>query len=100
MDPIANGDYPHTMRSIVGDRLPQFTPEQSKMLKGSYDFVGLNYYTANYAAYMNNSSAVNASYLTDSQANLSSKQTYNFGIFFILFLMMFLLTRVRTFAEI
>ncbi|XP_038725312.1 beta-glucosidase 12-like isoform X2 [Tripterygium wilfordii] len=72
MDPIANGDYPHTMRSIVGDRLPQFTPEQSKMLKGSYDFVGLNYYTANYAAYMNNSSAVNASYLTDSQANLST----------------------------
>ncbi|KAL6341650.1 hypothetical protein AAG906_032771 [Vitis piasezkii] len=49
MDPLTYGDYPHSMRSLVGKRLPKFSKEQSEMLKGSYDFLGLNYYTANYA---------------------------------------------------
>ncbi|XP_020269029.1 beta-glucosidase 12-like [Asparagus officinalis] len=49
MDPIATGDYPFTMRAVAGDRLPKFTPQQSKMLRGSYDFLGLNYYTTQYA---------------------------------------------------
>nr|TKR65658.1 hypothetical protein D5086_0000319200 [Populus alba] len=47
--PITFGDYPDSMRSLVGNRLPKFTKEQSAMLKGSLDFLGLNYYTANYA---------------------------------------------------
>ncbi|KAL6341213.1 hypothetical protein AAG906_032330 [Vitis piasezkii] len=51
MDPLTNGDYPHSMRSLVGSRLPKFSKEQAMMVKGSYDFLGLNYYTANYAAY-------------------------------------------------
>ncbi|KAF5953297.1 hypothetical protein HYC85_006153, partial [Camellia sinensis] len=63
MDPLTTGDYPHTMRTLVGKRLPKFSKEQSKMLKGSFDFLGLNYYTANYAAYAPNSNSVNASYL-------------------------------------
>ncbi|CAK7339252.1 unnamed protein product [Dovyalis caffra] len=74
MNPLTNGDYPHTMRSFVGDRLPRFSKEQSKMIKGSFDFLGLNYYTTNYAAYMPLSNDVNASYLTDSRANLSSER--------------------------
>lgn len=49
MDPVTYGDYPHSMRSHVGKRLPTFSPEESELLKGSYDFLGLNYYTANYA---------------------------------------------------
>ncbi|KAF5735748.1 beta-glucosidase 12-like [Tripterygium wilfordii] len=73
MDPISNGDYPHSMRSLVGNRLPKFTREESKMLKGSFDFLGLNYYTANYAAYVHTANnAVNVSYLTDARANLST----------------------------
>ncbi|XP_050276849.1 beta-glucosidase 24-like isoform X1 [Quercus robur] len=72
MDPLTNGDYPHSMRCLVGDRLPKFTKEQSKLVNGSFDFLGLNYYTANYAAYQDYSKAENASYITDSQANLSS----------------------------
>ncbi|PNT56093.1 hypothetical protein POPTR_001G227200v4 [Populus trichocarpa] len=47
--PITFGDYPDSMRSLVGNRLPKFTKEQSAMLKGSLDFLGLNYYTTNYA---------------------------------------------------
>lgn len=50
MNPITYGDYPHSMRSYIGDQLPHFTEEQSKMLKNSYDFVGINYYGALYAA--------------------------------------------------
>ncbi|XP_037495946.1 beta-glucosidase 12 [Jatropha curcas] len=62
MDPVTYGDYPHTLRSLVGNRLPKFTEKQSEMLKGSIDFLGLNYYTANYAAYVPFSNAINASY--------------------------------------
>ncbi|KAF2567851.1 hypothetical protein F2Q68_00023922 [Brassica cretica] len=32
-----------------GGRLPTFTEQQSKMLKGSYDFIGINYYSSSYA---------------------------------------------------
>ena len=72
MDPLTTGDYPHTMRTLVGNRLPKFSKEQSKMVKGSFDFIGLNYYTANYVRYAPNANNVNASYLTDAWAMLTS----------------------------
>nr|XP_023899230.1 beta-glucosidase 12-like [Quercus suber] len=72
MDPLTNGDYPHIMRSLVGDRLPKFTKVQSKIVKGSLDFLGLNYYTAKYVADSRQSKVENASYLTDSRTNTSS----------------------------
>ncbi|KAK9999879.1 hypothetical protein SO802_019482 [Lithocarpus litseifolius] len=74
MDPLTNGDYPHSMRSLVGNRLPKFTREQSKLLIGSFDFIGLNYYTANYAANAPHLNAGNASYLTDSLVNLTTER--------------------------
>ncbi|XP_030532577.1 beta-glucosidase 44-like [Rhodamnia argentea] len=46
--PIVYGEYPRTMQEIVGDRLPKFTKEEVKMVKGSIDFVGINQYTAYY----------------------------------------------------
>ncbi|KAL3830118.1 hypothetical protein ACJIZ3_018920 [Penstemon smallii] len=48
MSPIVHGDYPPVMRKLVGKRLPTFTPEETKLIQGSYDFIGLNYYTTNY----------------------------------------------------
>ncbi|XP_059627323.1 beta-glucosidase 12-like [Cornus florida] len=74
MDPLIYGDYPLTMRALVRNRLPKFTKEQSMMVKGSYDFIGLNYYTAQYAAHEPNSNTVNVSYSTDSRANLTSSK--------------------------
>jgi beta-glucosidase len=73
MDPLTNGDYPHSMRSLVGNRLPKFSKEQSNIVNGSFDFIGLNYYTSNYAAHAPQRNAVNASYTTDMRVNLSSK---------------------------
>ena len=73
MDPLTNGDYPHSMQSLVKDRLPKFTKEQSKLVKGSFDFIGLNYYTAYYATYAPQPTCDRASYTTDSAANLTGK---------------------------
>ncbi|RXH90415.1 hypothetical protein DVH24_035179 [Malus domestica] len=74
MEPLTSGDYPHSMRSLVGSRLPKFTKEQSKLLKGSFDFLGLNYYTAYYASYAPSNNSVNASYLTDARSNQSPEK--------------------------
>jgi beta-galactosidase len=49
-DPIYFGDYPEVMRKRIGHKLPQFTPEEKKMLIGSTDFFGLNHYTTMFAA--------------------------------------------------
>ena len=49
-DPIYKGDYPESMKSRLGERLPAFTEEEKKMLLGSSDFFGLNHYTTMMAA--------------------------------------------------
>lgn len=49
LDPLMFGDYPSSMRSRVGSRLPVFTGSQSALVKGSLDFVGINHYTTYYA---------------------------------------------------
>ncbi|KAI3954360.1 hypothetical protein MKW92_028720 [Papaver armeniacum] len=48
-DPIYFGDYPLSMRKLVGERLPKITVETSKLLLGSFDFLGINHYTTLYA---------------------------------------------------
>lgn len=48
-DPIWKGDYPAVMRRRCGERLPQFTQQESEMLRGSSDFFGLNHYTTDLA---------------------------------------------------
>lgn len=69
MDPITYGDYPHSMRSLVRSRLPKFSREESNMLKGSFDFLGLNHYTSSYAAdapsFKNRLPNYNTDYLTN-----------------------------------
>ena len=56
-DPIFTGDYPLIMREQIDlkckaeglqtSRLPRFSPAWQQKLKGSWDFLGLNYYAAN-----------------------------------------------------
>ncbi|KAL9153789.1 hypothetical protein ABFS82_10G071500 [Erythranthe guttata] len=72
--PIVRGDYPPVMRERVGDRLPVFTPEETKMVKGSYDFIGLNYYTTNYASYKPTPPGTPPTYWTDQEVELHTKR--------------------------
>ncbi|KAF5180668.1 Beta-glucosidase, partial [Thalictrum thalictroides] len=48
MDPLVHGNYPASMRKIMGSRLPKFTQNDQNNLKGSFDFIGLNHYCAFY----------------------------------------------------
>jgi beta-galactosidase len=50
-DPVYRGDYPDSMRTRVGERLPRFTPEDADLVRGSCDFFGLNHYTTMLAAH-------------------------------------------------
>ncbi|KAM7502519.1 hypothetical protein LguiB_001423 [Lonicera macranthoides] len=49
LNPVTCGEYPKSMQEFVKDRLPKFTPEESNLLKNSFDFIGLNYYSGAYA---------------------------------------------------
>ncbi|KAI7757044.1 hypothetical protein M8C21_003157 [Ambrosia artemisiifolia] len=49
LDPLLLGNYPLSMQTQVGDRLPEITPDVSEYIKGSLDFVGINHYTSLYA---------------------------------------------------
>ncbi|XP_057456249.1 cyanogenic beta-glucosidase-like [Lotus japonicus] len=69
MDPLTSGEYPKSMRLLVGARLPKFTAEQARLLKGSYDFIGLNYYTSLYATDAPQLRNAKPSYVTDSLVN-------------------------------
>ncbi|XP_027365302.1 hydroxyisourate hydrolase-like [Abrus precatorius] len=48
MEPFLHGDYPISMKTNAGARIPAFTNHESELVKGSFDFIGLIHYaTAN-----------------------------------------------------
>ncbi|TVU10027.1 hypothetical protein EJB05_43531 [Eragrostis curvula] len=71
MDPIVHGEYPGTMRDWLGVRLPRFTAEQAALVKGSYDFIGINYYTSYYTTNVPPPNEHEQSYFGDIRANTS-----------------------------
>ncbi|KAM7523347.1 hypothetical protein LguiA_013249 [Lonicera macranthoides] len=71
MDPVVYGKYPSSMEKLVGERLPKFTKKESRELKGSFDFIGMNYYTAYYVIDSLNTTYEHARYNTDSHATLT-----------------------------
>ncbi|CAN1304062.1 Beta-glucosidase 24 [Linum perenne] len=72
MDPITYGNYPRTMVDLLGSRLPQFTEEESLLLRKSYDFLGLNYYTAYYVKHNDDFDKFHLRYATDSHGITTS----------------------------
>ncbi|CAN1145086.1 Beta-glucosidase 12 [Linum perenne] len=66
MDPITFGNYPRTMVDLLGSRLPKFTEEESRLLRKSFDFLGLNYYTAYYVKHNDDFDEFHLRYATDS----------------------------------
>ena len=85
MDPLVFGDYPRSMRAYIGDRLPKFTKKQSEIVKGSFDFIGLNYYSSKYARNIPSSNIVNVSFNTDSHVESTGNFYFtNFSFIFSL----------------
>ncbi|XP_027344125.1 beta-glucosidase 12-like [Abrus precatorius] len=73
MEPLYSGTYPAVMVNKVGERLPKFSEREYLMVKGSFDFIGLNYYTANFAANIPCQQG-NLSILTDPCARLTTER--------------------------
>ena len=42
------GDYPEIVKKRAGTRIPAFTIQESKQVKGSFDFIGINHYFTTY----------------------------------------------------
>ncbi|KAF2293521.1 hypothetical protein GH714_002414 [Hevea brasiliensis] len=91
MDPLTYGRYPRTVRDLIGDRLLKFTDEETQMLRGSYDFVGIQYYTSyfakpnaaidpNHRRYKTDSQIIETPY--DYDGNLIGPQAYSLGFIF------------------
>jgi hypothetical protein len=95
MDPLTKGDYPISMKTLVGNRLPRFTKEQSKAVNGSFDFIGLNYYTARYAQNIKHNINGNISYNTDSLTNQTGNRNRYIISKFISFLYASCLSELR-----
>ncbi|XP_042490798.1 beta-glucosidase 12-like [Macadamia integrifolia] len=78
MDPITKGEYPQSMQVQIAQRLPEFPKEEAEILKGSYDFLGLNYHTSNYAQAILSAGVPppngNPSYSTDSRCHLTTQR--------------------------
>ncbi len=75
MDPLTYGHYPRAVKDLVGDRLLKFTYEEEQLLKGSYDFLGLQYYTSYYAKPNAAIDPNHIRYKTDSHVNETRKFT-------------------------
>ncbi|XP_027341060.1 beta-glucosidase 42 isoform X2 [Abrus precatorius] len=52
LDPLYYGDYPEVMRERLGDRLPQFSKEDKKLILNALDFIGLNHYTSRFISHV------------------------------------------------
>ncbi|XP_048330155.2 beta-glucosidase 24 [Ziziphus jujuba] len=73
VEPLVYGDYPKSMRDLVKERLPTFTEEQKNLVKGSFDFLGINYYTARYAKNIKKSEGL-PRYSTDYLADVTAER--------------------------
>lgn len=51
LDPIYYGDYPASMRELLGEKLLNFRDEELAILRHSVDFIGLNHYTTRLIAH-------------------------------------------------
>ncbi|KAK4487536.1 hypothetical protein RD792_005818 [Penstemon davidsonii] len=72
--PVTTGDYPPNMRKSVKERLPLFSPEETNLIKGSYDFLGLNYYTTWYATNAPRLPGEKSTYLSDQELTTQTEK--------------------------
>lgn len=82
MEPLVYGDYPKSMRELVKDRLPTFTADEKNLVKGSFDFIGINYYTSRYAKNIKQLDGM-PRYSTDCFADVTGKNN-SFNLLYVL----------------
>ncbi|CAL5210694.1 unnamed protein product [Lathyrus oleraceus] len=75
LNPFIFGEYPDVMKKNVGSRLPYFTTKESNLVKGSIDFLGINFY---YAYIVNN----NAKSLQKKERDYTSDTAVDIRIYF------------------
>lgn len=44
VEPLVHGNYPISMKTNAGARIPAFTNRESEQVKGSYGFIGIIHY--------------------------------------------------------
>uniref|UniRef100_A0A7N2N4S9 Uncharacterized protein n=1 Tax=Quercus lobata TaxID=97700 RepID=A0A7N2N4S9_QUELO len=54
LNPLVFGDYPNIMKQNAGARMPVFTNHESKLVKGSFDFIGVIHYISMYVKDISN----------------------------------------------
>lgn len=52
LEPVVRGDYPFSMRASARDRVPYFKEKEQEKLVGSYDMIGINYYTSTFSKHI------------------------------------------------
>lgn len=75
------GDYPEIMKKKAGSRIPSFTKEQSELIRGAIDFIGINHYTSVYVS--DGKSSADASlrdYNADMSATFRSMSSFFFSL--------------------
>lgn len=87
--PLVYGQYPTEMlEEIHPRRLKPFSPEESKKLKGSLDFVGLNYYGTFFSTPLASVNSSQISYMSDMHVNWTGNVTITLIAFKNFFLKM------------
>ncbi|MCL7044291.1 hypothetical protein MKW94_018370 [Papaver nudicaule] len=74
LEPLVYGHYPAIMIEMVQDRLPMFSYDEYLKLKGSFDFIGLNYYSSNCISNDPPTNATKISYSSDSQTKRGNER--------------------------
>ncbi|ESQ30203.1 hypothetical protein EUTSA_v10011385mg [Eutrema salsugineum] len=80
LHPTTYGDYPQSMKDLIGHRLPTFSEDEKRKLRNSTDFVGMNYYTAMFAANNDKPDHKKPSWQMDSLVDWESKTVDGFNI--------------------
>ncbi|KAI3934019.1 hypothetical protein MKW92_031099, partial [Papaver armeniacum] len=82
LEPLVHGHYPQNMIEILKDCLPVFTYDQYMKIKGSFDFIGLKYYSTSCVSNNPPTNATEISYSNDPQAKNGTELSLVLRLFY------------------
>ncbi|KAI3912278.1 hypothetical protein MKW92_033001 [Papaver armeniacum] len=80
LEPLVYGHYPRNMAKILVNRLPVFTYDQYLKVRGSFDFIGLNYYST---SCISNNPPTNATEIRIKEILVYIKEQYKSPVIYI-----------------